>query len=1505
MSSLRSIFPIVVGVFFAVAPAFAQSAFPDVPRPIALRARRVTPPAGADPAIAARVQRAASRGETAVHLILQLRHVPGDAVWQRLAANGIFRVSYLGDEHYIVRMLVPQRLSAQLSDNLRAAGATALTPLQPQDKVSPRVTAGRYETWAYEPATDLLKVVVLFFPETPSAAMQELLRAFHRGSEPPKRIDPILWAIVIRPADALKLAETESVHDVDVGPTPELPVMHDARWKTGAEAVQKVDLDAASLYAQGFSGRSVRINTAEGFDINHEDFWNHDATGQRTTSRWPSNCLPNGGPHGTMTGGIALGNGFSSMLRNGSALQWRGIAPEALYDCGGTADIVSRSFVQTAWGIYDSGAASIDSAIRGDNSGDLRPQYWAVANQGIDIQYGTEKGYYSVYAPAKNPLVVANISSHTLRWMGSSIGPTFDGRIKPDISAPGTREPFPEDRPHLQFDLDFVKVNQSAGSMTWDFNNGPNAGWEGGWGIHPWWGQRDIGPRVPVTDGTTKAIAFTIKAPPYTGFPGVPMIGTLTTPSGAPLSITGAAADTVEVRYRLEADPMWRPGTGTLAWMTDPNTYDWFILPFDVISDGAWHTVTLPVGKDPNWRVSGIDYMHLRFSGPGMLSAATGGGYTGAGGSSAAAPAVAGASALLMDQMVQKFGIVLGNRTASSPFWFGAPGTGMPLPSTFKALLIHGAQDLASIDHANERNNPDTGQKTVYHNGPDLVTGYGNMDVAESSRVVAAHTSAQPYIVERLIASGGLHTYTINVPASPRGPLKVTLVWDDPAGDPLFAQPAKRLVNNLDVSLVAPNGTTHFPYSIDQPYTPAASAQYPNSVEPEPITAADIHPARQDVLNDRDNVEQVFVAAPQPGSWIVRVHGYQLYQAPQKYSLILGTPPRPAPHLTGGKVVFASDRTTPRQLFVKQVGGGAPVQVTSWAFPAKHPQWSPNGKYILYVTTDAVIGGSLQMDVLKVITEAGVQQWQMFANTIAATSLGYPRWSNDGRSVVVTYWYSWGARGLALIRFASPNQFGSPTVTTLVAPGSPINPGEALFSRDGRSVYFTGDSGGAPSELYRIPAAGGTAVKVYGNGVPLRRVFAPSLSPDGTRLLYNSELWRENPVQYLDEEVLEVGLVTGVIGRVTAEPGNQYAWFAKNGAGETIGQSAPVGGNGELYLEENGVRAALDVGDTGNAWQDHSPDWWKSPCGGGTVIWSNGEAVGCKFTTWGPEQLSYCGAWTPLPMSGNGTCAVCIDEPFASSVLSGAWSGLFEGTTSTSTTAADFSCRACMTPPATMTGWWPLDETTTTIADLSPSGATGTRFGSALPVAARVKGGLRLNGTNAYVEVPSSAPLNVGTGNFSIDAWVRIDSPADLSGVRTIVEKRQQAPWRGYSFFLFNGAPALQLADGLGTQYSNYVASAAVPADSAWHHVAVTVDRANAQGGVFHLDGDPVGTAFNPAGRAGTLDNTRPLRLGSTTQSSPGSLFKGSLDEVELFRRVLPTWEVRMLYLAGPCGNCK
>jgi uncharacterized repeat protein (TIGR01451 family) len=237
----------------------------------------------------------------------------------------------------------------------------------------------------------------------------------------------------------------------------------------------------------------------------------------------------------------------------------------------------------------------------------------------------------------------------------------------------------------------------------------------------------------------------------------------------------------------------------------------------------------------------------------------------------------------------------------------------------------------------------------------------------------------------------------------------------------------------------------------------------------------------------------------------------------------------------------------------------------------------------------------------------------------------------------------------------------------------------------------------------------------------------------------------------------------------------------------------------------------------------------------------------------------------------------------------------------------------CTPAPSGMAAWWPLDETSgTTAADIAGFPNNGTHVNGPTPTPGMVGGALRFDGVNDQVRAADHAELDVGTGNFTLDAWVRTQAS---SGVVVLVDKRSGPTPLGYSLFLANGRLGFQMANGVGSSICaptptsgvacvNYVATAPNVADGQWHHVAAVVDRANATSGVrLYVDGVQV---FAGAPLTGNLDNASDLYLGVRTPAQQGGgFFPGDLDEVELIKRALTQAEVQAISKAGRFGKCK
>ena len=168
------------------------------------------------------------------------------------------------------------------------------------------------------------------------------------------------------------------------------------------------------------------------------------------------------------------------------------------------------------------------------------------------------------------------------------------------------------------------------------------------------------------------------------------------------------------------------------------------------------------------------------------------------------------------------------------------------------------------------------------------------------------------------------------------------------------------------------------------------------------------------------------------------------------------------------------------------------------------------------------------------------------------------------------------------------------------------------------------------------------------------------------------------------------------------------------------------------------------------------------------------------------------------------------------------------------------------------------------------------------------------NGETDYFEIDEEPSLNFGTEDFSISAWVQT---GNQSGIQVIVDKRIEVsgPIQGYVLAIYKGSLLLQLADGLGKKWTDYMSSLFI-ADRQWHHLAVTVDRDRSDGIKWYLDGIQQGKSFNPLGKTGSLNNSKSLTIArrSDRPNSPGH-FQGYLADIQLCQGILPIQKIEEL----------
>ena len=225
-------------------------------------------------------------------------------------------------------------------------------------------------------------------------------------------------------------------------------------------------------------------------------------------------------------------------------------------------------------------------------------------------------------------------------------------------------------------------------------------------------------------------------------------------------------------------------------------------------------------------------------------------GYTNDSGTSFSSPAVAGALNLIVEENNHQNGT-----------------NAQLLASTLRGLVIHTA-DAAGTNA-----------------GPNYQFGWGLFDAQNAAQLFAANafSNGLPFIKEIRLFNGDYIQFPVTITnGTPQ--LKVTICWTDPAGTafPATVNPTNlALINDLDLRVISPSGSTNFPWVLN-PANPSAAA-----------TRGD---------NFRDNNEQVMVPSPNAGTYLVQVtHKRNIVNAAGQSSaqlvsvLTSGIQPQPIP----------------------------------------------------------------------------------------------------------------------------------------------------------------------------------------------------------------------------------------------------------------------------------------------------------------------------------------------------------------------------------------------------------------------------------------------------------------------------------------------------------------------------------------------------------------------------------------------------------------------------------
>src|SRR5215469_1700126 len=165
-------------------------------------------------------------------------------------------------------------------------------------------------------------------------------------------------------------------------------------------------------------------------------------------------------------------------------------------------------------------------------------------------------------------------------------------------------------------------------------------------------------------------------------------------------------------------------------------------------------------------------------------------------------------------------------------------------------------------------------------------------------------------------------------------------------------------------------------------------------------------------------------------------------------------------------IAYSSDRGGKFDIWVQQVSGGDPIQVTKGTGHHWQPDWSPDGKHIAYRSEE----GDGGIYVVPALGGAGLER------KIAPFGY-YPRWSPDSSQVLLqTHFTDIDSCN----RFYVAQLDGSPPHEVLAEfiAQNKLFPGSAAWCPDGKRItVWVGDFSPSPS-FWTVPISGGPGIKV-------------------------------------------------------------------------------------------------------------------------------------------------------------------------------------------------------------------------------------------------------------------------------------------------------------------------------------------------------------------------------------------------------------------------------------------
>src|SRR5690606_2925676 len=143
--------------------------------------------------------------------------------------------------------------------------------------------------------------------------------------------------------------------------------------------------------------------------------------------------------------------------------------------------------------------------------------------------------------------------------------------------------------------------------------------------------------------------------------------------------------------------------------------------------------------------------------------------------------------------------------------------------------------------------------------GPDYTFGFGKLNARN-----AVETIENNQYFNAAVNHGGTVNFSLTGVPAGAAQIKIMLYWNDPAATPYAAA---TIVNNLDLRVLAPGASVHYPLIVN----PASFAVANTAIEG---------------VDNSNNIEQVVINKPPAGDFTITVSGTEVPFGPQDFVVV-------------------------------------------------------------------------------------------------------------------------------------------------------------------------------------------------------------------------------------------------------------------------------------------------------------------------------------------------------------------------------------------------------------------------------------------------------------------------------------------------------------------------------------------------------------------------------------------------------------------------------------------